>query len=81
MSVEQWKNKGNAEFSKKNYSEAIKCYTKAIELDNKNPALFTNRSAAYAGLHEWQKSLSDAEKSISINPDWIKVLIYIIKKS
>jgi len=70
---DQWKNKGNAEYSKQNWGEAIKCYTKAIELDTtSNPALYTNRAAAYAGLKEWEKSLLDANKSIELKDDWVK---------
>jgi stress-induced-phosphoprotein 1 len=70
--AEQWKNKGNAEFQKGNYGEAVKHYTKAIELDTANPALFSNRAAAYAGLKDWEKSLSDANKSIQLKEDWVK---------
>jgi len=70
---EQWKNKGNTAYSAKNYAEAIKNYTKAIETDTtNNPALYTNRAAAYAGLGDWEKSLTDANKSLSMNPEWLK---------
>jgi len=70
---DHWKNNGNAAYSSKNYPEAVKCYTKAIETDtSSNPALYTNRAAAYAGLNDWEKSLADANKSLSINADWLK---------
>jgi len=70
---DQWKNKGNAEYGKQNWAEAIKCYSKAIELDTaNNPALYTNRAAAYAGLREWERSLADASKSIELKEDWVK---------
>jgi stress-induced-phosphoprotein 1 len=68
-----WKNKGNTEYSKQNYSEAVKSYTKAIELDKaNNPALYTNRAAAYAGLRDWERSFNDAAKSVQIKDDWVK---------
>jgi len=71
--ADQWKNKGNTAYSSKNYNEAVKCYSEAIKLDTtSNPALYTNRAAAYAGLNDWEKSLSDANKSLSINPEWLK---------
>jgi len=70
--AEQWKNKGNAAYSAKNYSEAVSCYTKSIEQDQTNPALRTNRAAAYAGMGDWEKSLQDADKSIQMKDDWVK---------
>jgi len=71
--ADQWKNKGNTAYSAKNYNEAVKCYSEAIKLDTtNNPALFTNRAAAYAGLNDWEKSLADANKSLAINPEWLK---------
>lgn len=73
-----WKNKGNAEYSKQNYSEAVKSYTKAIDLDKaNNPALYTNRAAAYAGLKDWEKSYNDAVKSVQLKEDWVKVQTHV----
>jgi len=70
---DQWKNKGNTEYGKQNWGEAIKCYTKAIELDTtNNPALFTNRAAAYAGMGDFENSLADASKSVELKEDWVK---------
>ncbi len=39
----QFKQEGNKHFSKKLYSDAIDCYTKAIKLDSKVPQFYTNR--------------------------------------
>jgi len=69
---EEWKNKGNAEYSKGNNEEAIKLYSKAIECDPSNHVLYSNRSAAYFALYQWNKALEDAEKCISAKPDWGK---------
>lgn len=55
-----------------NYEEAISAYTEAIELDNSNHVLFSNRSAAYAKAGQFQKALEDANKTIELNPDWPK---------
>ena len=33
---------GNKAFLNKNYEEALECYTKAIELDPKEPTFYTN---------------------------------------
>jgi stress-induced-phosphoprotein 1 len=48
-------------------------YSKAIENDTTNHVYYSNRSAAYAGLKNWDKALEDADKCIQINKNWSKV--------
>jgi len=66
------KEKGNEEFKKKNYEKAIEFYTYATEMDPTNHVFYTNRAMCYAAMNKWDKSLRDAEKSISIKKDWEK---------
>lgn len=66
------KEKGNEEFKKKNYEKAIEYYTYATEMDPTNHVFYTNRAMCYAAMGKWDKSLRDAEKSISIKKDWEK---------
>lgn len=56
-----------------NYELAIELYTKAIKLDPNNHVHYSNRSAAYAKKGDYQNALKDAEKTITIKPDWPKV--------
>ncbi|RZC54006.1 hypothetical protein C5167_012854 [Papaver somniferum] len=70
--AEEAKAKGNAAFSSGNFTEAIKCFTQAIELAPTNHVLYSNRSAAYASLHQYAEALTDAEKTVEIKPDWSK---------
>jgi stress-induced-phosphoprotein 1 len=56
------KTQANKEFSAKNYPEANKLYGDAIALDPTNHVLYSNRSAARAGLRDYQGALDDAEK-------------------
>jgi len=72
MSAEGYKEKGNAEFKQGNYEKAIEFYTYATEMDPKNHVYFTNRSMCYAAMKKWDKSLRDADKSISLNKSWEK---------
>jgi len=70
--AENWKNQGNQAFQKGQNPEAIKCYSKAIEIDSNNHVYYTNRATAYAGMEEWEKCLADSNKAISIKDDWVK---------
>ncbi|PWN32588.1 TPR-like protein [Meira miltonrushii] len=68
MSSAELKAKGNAAFSAKDYQTAIQHYTDAIAAA-KGPedavhVLYSNRSACYSGLKQWEKL-----KDIQANPD------------
>ncbi|KAJ1519420.1 hypothetical protein ONE63_004712 [Megalurothrips usitatus] len=66
------KEKGNAALQQGNYSEAVKFYTEAIALDPENHVLYSNRSAAYAKDDQFALALADAEKTVSLKPEWGK---------
>jgi ankyrin repeat protein len=70
-SAEELKAKGNAHFLKKEYKEAIKAYTNAIELDTSNAVLYSNRSAAHLKGNP-KAALKDAEESLAIDESYTK---------
>lgn len=70
--VEELKKKGNGAYSAKQFQEAINYYTAAINLDDKNYVLFSNRCAAFVGLDLYEQALADADSCIRIKPDWAK---------
>ena len=47
-------------------------FTAAIAIDAGNHVFYSNRSAAYAGLQNFDAALADAEKTTEIKPDWSK---------
>ena len=55
------KDAGNKAFAAKDYDKAIQLFTQAIEIDPSNHVLYSNRSAAYAGKHQYTEALQDAE--------------------
>ncbi|ONK55966.1 uncharacterized protein A4U43_C10F2770 [Asparagus officinalis] len=61
--ADEAKAKGNAAFSAGNFSDAI---------PPSNHVLYSNRSAAYASLGQFSNALSDAEKTVELNPNWAK---------
>mmetsp|Transcript_8439 Transcript_8439/g.21886 ORF Transcript_8439/g.21886 Transcript_8439/m.21886 type:complete len:83 (-) Transcript_8439:1516-1764(-) len=48
--------KGNEFFRNDRFDKALECYTKAIELDQTQGALYSNRSACYAELEKWTEA-------------------------
>lgn len=76
--AEQHKQEGNAAFQNGEYRKAIRCYSKAIECDSTNAALYSNRSAAYlagaaqTGMDTRSLALRDATRATEIRPDWAK---------
>lgn len=72
MDANELKNKGNEEFAAGRYVEAINYFTKAIQLDGENHVLYSNRSACYAAMQKYKDALDDADKCISVKPDWAK---------
>ncbi|AAZ11407.1 stress-induced protein sti1, putative [Trypanosoma equiperdum] len=72
MDATELKNKGNQEFSSGRYREAAEFFSQAINLDPSNHVLYSNRSACFASLHQYAQALSDAEKCVSLKPDWVK---------
>lgn len=66
------KEQGNKLFKAGNYLKAAAIYTQAIKQDPSNPALYSNRAAAFLNLVKLSKALTDAETTITLNPTWEK---------
>jgi tetratricopeptide (TPR) repeat protein len=56
------KAEGNKAFAAKDYDRAIDLFSKALDLDQTNFVLWSNRSAAKAGKRDWDGALADAEE-------------------
>lgn len=70
--AEELKVKGNEYYRVQKYTEAVQCYSDALNLSPKHPVILSNRSAAYLKLSEYSKALDDAEECIGVKPDWAK---------
>ena len=60
--AEALKVEGNKAFAAKNYDLAIDLFSKALDIDQNNFVLWSNRSAAKAGKRDWDGALTDAEQ-------------------
>ena len=75
--------KGNeyVKMGKKHYSDAIDCYTRAINQnvlsDSENSILFANRAHVNLLLGNHRRALMDAEDAIKLCPTNIKVFGFI----
>jgi ankyrin repeat protein/Flp pilus assembly protein TadD len=66
------KDRGNAAFAARDFPRAIKAFSMAIRLDRANHVLYSNRSAAYVGAGQFEQALADAQKCVSLAPNWGK---------
>lgn len=66
------KEQGNEEFKAKNYEKAVELFTQALEGSPDDQTIYSNRSAAYYRLNDFEKAVEDGEKCIDIKPDWSK---------
>ncbi|CCC70968.1 hypothetical protein NCAS_0G00810 [Naumovozyma castellii] len=71
--ADELKQKGNAAFASKDFTGAIEYFTEAIAASTTpNHVLYSNRSACYTSLKQFQEALNDAQQCVKINPDWSK---------
>ena len=63
---------GNDCFAAKRFTEAIQHYDEAIKLDASNATLYSNKSACYASLGQWEEALREAKICLSKDNNFIK---------
>lgn len=73
LQATQLKIQGNEAFNNDRLDEAIQLYSEAISLDPNNHFLYSNRSAAYTKAEKYDHALRDAEKTVELEPSWVKV--------
>jgi len=70
--AEEEKSKGNTAFKEKKYIDAIQFYTSAIQYNNKNVSVWSNRSSAYLSTNQPRLALIDAEICRRLDHTWPK---------
>ena len=69
------KEKGNLKFKRKNFEEAEKFYSEAIELNKGSRPLWTNRAICRNSMKKHEEAISDCESALSLNPKCTKSLV------
>jgi tetratricopeptide (TPR) repeat protein len=64
--------KGNEYMKSKEFQDAIKSYSKSLELFSEDAATYSNRALAYLKTKEFTRALEDAESAIKLKEDYIK---------
>ena len=73
--VSHLRERGNLEVKHQRFTEALKLYSKAIDLSTGDYRLFSNRSLCYLKLGDPQKALEDCDKCLSLKSDFPKAFI------
>lgn len=66
------KGKGNDCFKKGEYLEAVEAYTRALDCDQRDHSLYSNRCAARLKLNQNGFALKDAIVCVTLAPSWGK---------
>lgn len=59
-------------FSEKDYENAIKYYTEALDVNPSNAIYYSNRSLAYLRTECYGYALADATKALEVDKNYIK---------
>ncbi|CAG8722029.1 12689_t:CDS:2, partial [Cetraspora pellucida] len=75
FSADDIKVRANERYKAKNYEDAIRLYSRAIELDSTSPTFYTNRAAALMMLKRPKDALDDCQRALVLDPTSIKALL------
>lgn len=64
---------GNKSYGAKDYPRAIDLYSRAI-LCRPDPIFYSNRSACYNALLDWEKVIEDTSAALALDPEYVKAL-------
>ena len=65
-----WSDKGGILSNLKRFNEAVTCYNKALELDNKNKYAWNNKGSILKKMNKTQEALDCFNKALELDPDY-----------
>jgi len=72
---EQLNSEGNRLMQQKRFEHALDCYSAALELAPDGPnshVYYSNRAAAFLSINDYESSIDDSERALSLKPDYAK---------
>ena len=66
--------KGNLYYAYLNYKAAVRCYVKVLTREPGNIYALFNMGVSYGELGDYQKAIETIDRSISLNPEYGKLL-------
>lgn len=79
IDAEALKEQGNVAFRKGDFDVALPLYSLAIDMDPQNAKYLVNRSLCYASLGQWNESLDDAKKAVTLEAKFQKAHYRVVK--
>jgi len=84
--ADEEKNKGNEEYKKKNFDQAIVHYQKAIDLDPNEPIYYNNLAAVYVEKKQYDKAIEACDKAEDVcktggQYDYVKLAKILARKA
>ena len=70
--AEREKQKGNESYRAGDINEAIRCYSRSIEMDPKNPILYANRAMGYLKIESLEKAEEDCSMALGFDCTYVK---------
>ncbi|MEL7597192.1 MAG: hypothetical protein AAGU01_03210, partial [Clostridiaceae bacterium] len=63
------------------HEEALNCYSKAIEIDNRKSDAYISKALVYMDLKDYERAFPLAKKAYNLNPEdeWSRCYYFIIK--
>ncbi|KAJ1666311.1 hypothetical protein IW140_005207 [Coemansia sp. RSA 1813] len=72
QTAEEWKEKGNIEYKKENWTAALDHYKNGLVYDMYNAKIHSNACMSLIKLKRWSQALKHAEQCIALEPKWVK---------
>lgn len=73
--AEKHKAQGNLHMQRKEFQQAVECYSQALKISPAGPqshVYFSNRAAAHVSLKKFNEAIVDSERSLSLKPEYGK---------
>jgi tetratricopeptide (TPR) repeat protein len=67
--AEEWRTQGETFTQQRDFADAVRCFTEAIDLDPQNPLYYKLRGTAYYHWGEYDKAVADQTEAIRLDPD------------